>query len=120
MNSSRCPFFVAMESIAFVIKFTSLLELDLFASYPRQSFVKGGSNDDPICPQFVAKDGPSWPSWLSKTYLKSDHFSGGSREPQRSRNLHAFESEASHEGIFNCLFLSGHRRDHLRRDLQRQ
>src|SRR6185437_9519406 len=20
---------------------------------------------------------PSWPSWLSKTYLKSDHFSGG-------------------------------------------
>jgi hypothetical protein len=36
-----------------------LLELDLFASYPRQSFVRADTNDDPRCLQSVANDGQS-------------------------------------------------------------
>jgi hypothetical protein len=58
MNSSRCPFFVAMESIAFVIKFTSTCWSWVCSPLilGSRSF-KGGLNDDPICPQFVAKDG---------------------------------------------------------------
>src|SRR6185503_10045812 len=37
-----------------------LLELNLFASYPRQPFVNVGLNGDPMSPQLVTDDGQSF------------------------------------------------------------
>src|SRR5260370_25917858 len=37
-----------------------VVELDRFASYPRQPFVRVGLNDDPMCLQFVTNDGQSF------------------------------------------------------------
>jgi HSP20 family molecular chaperone IbpA len=39
---------------------------------------------------------PSWPSWLSKTYLKSDHFSGGGSVAETDK---AYEIKAELPGL---------------------